>query len=36
MNQLLTEVMARAGSAGFTADDVRQALLLLSPEPPKS
>jgi GntR family transcriptional regulator len=35
LNQLLTEVMARAGSAGFTVDDVRQALLLLSPEAPK-
>jgi GntR family transcriptional regulator len=34
LNQLLTEVMARAGSAGFTVDDVRQALLLLSPEVP--
>ena len=29
LKQLLTEVMARAGSAGFTVDDVRQALLLL-------
>jgi GntR family transcriptional regulator len=36
LNQLLTEVMARAGSAGFTVDDVRQALLLLSPETPHS
>lgn len=36
LNQLLTEVMARAGSAGFTVDEVRQALLLLSPEAPKS
>jgi GntR family transcriptional regulator len=34
LKQLLTEVMARAGSAGFTVDDVRQALLLLSPEEP--
>ena len=34
LNQLCKEVMARAGSAGFTADEVLQALLLLSPEPP--
>lgn len=32
LRQLLTEVMARAGSAGFTVDEVRQALELLSPE----
>jgi GntR family transcriptional regulator len=36
LNQLLTEVMARAGSAGFTVDDVRQALALLPRGPGQS
>jgi GntR family transcriptional regulator len=34
LNQLLTEVMARAGSAGFTVGDVQRALELLSVEGP--
>ena len=34
LNQLLTEVMARAGSAGFTVSDVRQALDLLENKVP--
>lgn len=36
LNQLLTELMARAASAGLRIEEVRQALLLLSPEAPKS
>ena len=35
LHQLLTELMARAASAGLGIEEVRQALLLLSPEPPK-
>jgi GntR family transcriptional regulator len=36
MAQLVTEFVARAGSAGFTVRDLQQALNQLSPETPKA
>jgi len=36
ITQLVTEFVARAGSAGFTVNDLKQALHQLSPETPHS